>query len=254
VADVNDDLERESAFHRRAMSAFTTARAQLSALGVPVRRPDDYYAEMVKNDAHMRKVKDKLLLEQREADAKVERRKERDSKRYGKEVQAAKLRERKAQQKADMGLLQRMKKRGRGTSATDILPAEPDWGAPDLGAGKVRAGGRGGGRGSGRGKREHKDSKFGFGGRKRGSKRKVSCRGCGRAVSYALTHVSLVQCVASLQPLPCAPHRYSVSHILSFRSDSESTYGGRAPSFGGRGRSGSGGRRGGSGGRGGGRR
>lgn len=148
VADVNDDLERESAFHARALRAFTSARAQLGALGVPVRRPDDYYAEMVKNDAHMRKVKDKLLLEQREADAKVERRKERENKRYGKEVQAEKLRERKAQQKADMGLLQRMKKRGRGTSATDILPDEPDWGAPDLGAGRGR-GGRGGGRGGG---------------------------------------------------------------------------------------------------------
>ena len=177
IADVQDDLERESTFHRRALSAVTAARSQLAAMGVPTRRPDDYYAEMVKNDGHMRKVKDKLLFEQRQLDAKAERRRERDGKRYGKEVQAERLKERKAQQKSDMGLLQRMKKRGTGTSATDILPEEPDWGAPDLGASRGgRFGGRSGGRDSGRGGRggklrQHKDSKFGFGGRKKGSKR-----------------------------------------------------------------------------------
>ncbi len=168
IADVQDDLERESAFHRRALGAVTFARSKLAALGVPVRRPDDYYAEMVKNDAHMRKVKDKLLFEQRQVEAKAERRRERENKRYGKEVQAERQKERKAQQKADMGLLQRMKKRGTGISATDILPEEPDWGAPDFGAGRQR-GGRG--RGRGRQQRQHKDSKFGFGGRKKGSKR-----------------------------------------------------------------------------------
>jgi hypothetical protein len=102
IPNVDDDVARESVFHQRALAAVVAAGAQLAAAGVPVRRPDDYYAEMVKNDAHMRKVKDKLLFEQRQLDAKAERRRDRENKQYGKQVQAEKLKERKAQQKSDM--------------------------------------------------------------------------------------------------------------------------------------------------------
>jgi rRNA-processing protein EBP2 len=178
VPDVDDDIARESVFHARALAAVTGAAARYAAAGIPVRRPDDFYAEMVKNDGHMRKVKDKLFFEQRQVEAKAERRRERDNKQYGKQVQAEKLKERKAAQKADMGLLNRLKKRAAGTSITDVIPEAPDWGAPDLGASRQAGRGRGaGGRGAGRGrqgasgKREHRDTKFGFGGRKSGSKR-----------------------------------------------------------------------------------
>jgi len=177
IPNVDDDVARESVFHQRALAAVVAAGAHLAAAGVPVRRPDDYYAEMVKNDAHMRKVKDKLYFEQRQLDAKAERRRDRENKTYGKQVQAEKLKERKAQQKSDIGLLQRMKKRGAGVSSTEILPDEPDWGAPDLGASRARGGrggsspgGRSGSFGAGRGRsnkrKEGKEAKFGFGGRK----------------------------------------------------------------------------------------
>jgi rRNA-processing protein EBP2 len=176
IANVQDDLERESVFHRRALDAVAAARSKLGALGVPTRRPDDFYAEMMKNDAHMRKVKDKLLFEQRELEAKGERRREREAKRYGKAVQAERLKERKQQQKDSMGLLQRMKKRGAGVSASDVLADEPDWGEPGRQPGRAPQrqgrGGRQGGAGRGRGGRSaHKEAKFGFGGPKRGSKR-----------------------------------------------------------------------------------
>lgn len=135
---------------------------------MPTRRPDDFYAEMMKNDAHMRKVKDKLLFEQRELEAKGERRREREAKRYGKAVQAERLKERKQQQKDSMGLLQRMKKRGAGVSATDVLADEPDWGEPGQRGGQRQ--GRGDGQGGSK-RQAHKAAKFGFGGPKRGSKR-----------------------------------------------------------------------------------
>ena len=167
IENIHDDLERESVFHRRALEAVASARVQLGALGVPTRRPDDYYAEMVKNDAHMRKVKDKLLHEKRELEAKAERRREREAKRFGKQVQAERLKERKQQQKASMGLLQRMKKRGSGVTADDVLAEEPNWGGSPAARGANK--GRGGANASRR--RAHKEAKFGFGGRKRGSKR-----------------------------------------------------------------------------------
>jgi rRNA-processing protein EBP2 len=34
-------------------------------LGIPFRRPDDYFAEMIKDDKHMGKVKNVLLKEKR---------------------------------------------------------------------------------------------------------------------------------------------------------------------------------------------
>lgn len=55
--------------------------------GVPYERPDDYYAEMIKTDEHMKTVKGVLLREKRLIDEAVERRKNRTSKKYAKQTQ-----------------------------------------------------------------------------------------------------------------------------------------------------------------------
>lgn len=38
------------------MSAVTSGRAKMAAAGLPVRRPNDYFCENLKTDAHMTKV------------------------------------------------------------------------------------------------------------------------------------------------------------------------------------------------------
>ena len=48
------------------------------------RRPSDYFAEMVKSDEHMKRVKDKLLYEKKLSDGQEERRKHKEAKKYGK--------------------------------------------------------------------------------------------------------------------------------------------------------------------------
>merc|ERR1711939_425129 len=60
IADVSDDLNRELAFYAQSLSAVQEARKQLKAEGVPFTRPTDYFAEMVKADEHMAKIKAKL--------------------------------------------------------------------------------------------------------------------------------------------------------------------------------------------------
>ena len=45
---------------QQAQNAVLEGLKKLHALGVPTRRPDDYYAEMAKTDAHMKKVKDSV--------------------------------------------------------------------------------------------------------------------------------------------------------------------------------------------------
>ena len=48
--DVHDDLKREVAFYNTAMEGAIEARALCERSGIPFRRPDDFFAEMVKTD------------------------------------------------------------------------------------------------------------------------------------------------------------------------------------------------------------
>ena len=48
--DIHDDLKREVAFYNTAMEAVIEARAECERIGLPFRRPDDFFAEMVKTD------------------------------------------------------------------------------------------------------------------------------------------------------------------------------------------------------------
>lgn len=106
IPDVSDDLQRELAFYTQCLEAAREGRSRLIAEGVPFSRPKDYFAEMVKEDAHMEKVKAKLVEEASAKKAAAEARKLRDLKKFGKQVQVAKLQER---QKAKRETLDKIK-------------------------------------------------------------------------------------------------------------------------------------------------
>jgi rRNA-processing protein EBP2 len=44
------------AFYNNALEAVNLSKAQLRKEGIPYKRPNDFFAEMVKSDAHMAKV------------------------------------------------------------------------------------------------------------------------------------------------------------------------------------------------------
>lgn len=94
ILDVDDDLNRELAFYKQSLEAVKDARSRLKKEGVPFSRPTDYFAEMVKSDEHMGKVKHKLTDEAANKKAAAEARKQRDLRKFGKQVQVAKLQER----------------------------------------------------------------------------------------------------------------------------------------------------------------
>ena len=94
IPDAQDDLQRELAFYSQSLEAARYARTKLRSEGVPFSRPKDYFAEMVKEDAHMEKIKAKLVEEASNKKAAAEARKQRDLKKFGKQVQVAKLQER----------------------------------------------------------------------------------------------------------------------------------------------------------------
>jgi rRNA-processing protein EBP2 len=100
IPDVEDDLNRELAFYKQCLSAVKDARGKLKKEGTGFSRPADYFAEMVKSDEHMGKIKKKLIDEAAGKKASAEARKQRDLKKFGKSVQQAKTQER-AKEKRD---------------------------------------------------------------------------------------------------------------------------------------------------------
>lgn len=58
---INDDIKREIAFYNTTRENVMKGMQILVQAKVPISRPDDFFAEMLKDDAHMAKVKSKLL-------------------------------------------------------------------------------------------------------------------------------------------------------------------------------------------------
>ena len=72
--------------YHQAQSSVLLGLRKLGELGVPTQRPEDYYAEMVKTDDHMRRVRQCLLSRQKVLEHKEKARKMRELKKYGKKV------------------------------------------------------------------------------------------------------------------------------------------------------------------------
>ncbi|WCJ23713.1 rRNA processing protein-related [Euphorbia peplus] len=187
--DVNDDLTRELAFYTQALEGTRKAFEKVEPMGLPFLRPVDYYAEMVKSDTHMEKIKSRLLAEKKNIEESEERRKARESKKLAKEVQAQKLKERSAQKKTEIDAVKKWRKQrqqsgfaaGGDKDGEMKLPFEDgeEFGRPNKRRQGVSPGDRSGGKAKQdwkRGgkkrvekkqmKRETRNSKFGSGGRK----------------------------------------------------------------------------------------
>ncbi|UKZ94196.1 uncharacterized protein TrAFT101_009074 [Trichoderma asperellum] len=175
IPDVSDDLQRELAFYSQCLEAVRLGRSRLISEGVPFSRPKDYFAEMVKEDAHMEKIKAKLVEEASAKKAAAEARKLRDLKKFGKQVQVSKLQER---QKAKREVLDKIKtlKRKRqehssdvGTKEADIFDVSVDneiaKHSQRSGSTRQQSGPR-----APNAKRQKKNEKYGFGGKKRHAK------------------------------------------------------------------------------------
>lgn len=69
TVDVHDDLKRELQFYNMALECVHEGRIRCEENKVAFSRPDDFFAEMVKTDDHMAKVKDRLIFETKKMDA-----------------------------------------------------------------------------------------------------------------------------------------------------------------------------------------
>ncbi|KAL2197367.1 eukaryotic rRNA processing protein EBP2-domain-containing protein [Corynascus similis CBS 632.67] len=174
IPSIDDDLQRELAFMNQSLEAARQARTLLRKEGVPFTRPTDYFAETLRSDETMQKVKAKMIEEATAKKAAAEARKQRDLKKFGKQVQVQKLQER-AKQKRDtlekISLLKRKRQDGGSaalgaTEADDLFDVAVDNELKSAGNSKKRSAG-GDSRGPPNAKRQKKDAKYGFGGKKR---------------------------------------------------------------------------------------
>ncbi|KAK6876336.1 rRNA-processing protein EBP2 [Candida tropicalis] len=165
IKDIYDDTERELAFYKQGLDAVKQARTTLLKLKVPFSRPMDYFAEMVKSDEHMDKLKNKLLTEAANKKASEDAKKQRQLKKFGKQVQNATLQERAKQKRETLEKINSLKKkRGANEISNDDdfqIALEEATRENDNRDNKRR---------KPNSKRLAKDAKYGFGGKKRGKR------------------------------------------------------------------------------------
>ena len=114
--NVNDDLKREAAFYQRTLHAVKHSLGVLRQCDIPWERPADYFAEMVKSDEHMQKVKARLLSEHKRMAVAAERVKQKEAAKYQKLVHSNRVQEKQKRKTAEIDKYKKMriKKGGAG--------------------------------------------------------------------------------------------------------------------------------------------
>ncbi|KZC07862.1 PREDICTED: probable rRNA-processing protein EBP2 homolog [Dufourea novaeangliae] len=153
---VLNDFRRETMFHRQAQGAVLDGIIRLKKLGVPTIRPDDYFAEMAKSDTHMQKVRQNLMKKQTIAQRSEKIRSLRQQRKVSKQMQVEATLKKHAEKRK---LMEEVKKYRKGVRK-DLDFLEDKKKPQRKGLDQKAAA-----------KRKMKDSKYGFGGKKRGNKK-----------------------------------------------------------------------------------
>merc|ERR1719265_1784061 len=107
---VSDDVRREAAFHERTAEAVKEAYRRLHIMGVDASRPNDFYAEMMKSDYQMLKIRQNLTNEQKKIVAVEQRKKNKMTKKFAKEVQSARIKEKQKEKVKRMEGIEKVKR------------------------------------------------------------------------------------------------------------------------------------------------
>lgn len=159
------DFKREMLFYRQAQAAVLEGIPRLKRVNIRTRRPDDYFAQMVKTDVHMKKVQENLN-EQKEAIEKSEQAKKmRIMKKMGKQIQHQVLQKRNQDKKAMLNKVKDFQKGNNRNLDLDEVTSSVQTNKNrkkkinDDKAKRVKQ------------KRDFKNKTYGFGGKKKGLKR-----------------------------------------------------------------------------------
>jgi len=157
--DINNDRNRELAFYQQALEAVNLGIQRLDQMKIKHRRPSDYFAEMVKSDVHMSKMRQKLIADKKYIETVEEKRRTRELKKVSKKVQIEKQLERQKQKKEGLEAIKKWRKsRGDGIRDDADLEAAINTKKRKRDNDKPYEKSK---------KRKIKDAKFGFGGKKK---------------------------------------------------------------------------------------
>lgn len=173
IKDIYNDTERELLFYKQGLDAVKQSRKTLLKLKIPFSRPMDYFAEMVKSDEHMDKLKNKLLTEAANKKASEEAKRQRQLKKFGKQVQHATLQERAKQKKEILEKIKSLKKKRGANEISNDNDYDNNDDDFQIALEEATENNRTGGDNKRRkpnSKRLAKDAKYGFGGKKRGKR------------------------------------------------------------------------------------
>ena len=161
IPDPHDDLHRESQFYTATQAAVLSGLQLLQQHRIPYLRPSDFYAEMVKPDAHMARVKDALIREKSRMDAVEGRKKEQTARKFAKQVQVNRVQEKQREKRENLQAVARQRHSAKNSpsvlSEHSTLPGV-DEAMADVKQRSEAKRSR---------KREAKEAKYGFGGKKR---------------------------------------------------------------------------------------
>lgn len=167
AVDPEDDFQREMSFYRQAQAAVLAVLPRLHQLKVPTKRPTDYFAEMAKSDQQMQKIRQKLQVKQVAMEKSEKAKQLRALRKYGKKVQTEVLQKR---QREKTHMMNAIKKYQKGFSdKLDFLDGDQKPLARGSKEGVKGQKGQQTKKGP-NAKRRYKNQKFGFGGKKKGSK------------------------------------------------------------------------------------
>ena len=134
VHDEHDDLQREMAFYNQTLLAVKAGRERLESLGVPTRRPTDFFCENVKTDAHMMRIKDKLLLEEKKIEAFEQRKQRENNRKYNKQLTEIRKQEKHSAIKGEVEAYSKLRKSGEGDKTGKLTALLEKGGAADSGS------------------------------------------------------------------------------------------------------------------------
>lgn len=97
VSKIDDDQERELVFYAQALAAANKGYALCGENEIKTRRPDDYFAEMVKSDEHLRKIQVQLSEEKKRLKAIEHVARIRKNRQFAKEANAPPAKRRKTE-------------------------------------------------------------------------------------------------------------------------------------------------------------
>mmetsp|Transcript_63367 Transcript_63367/g.147624 ORF Transcript_63367/g.147624 Transcript_63367/m.147624 type:complete len:309 (-) Transcript_63367:49-975(-) len=165
-----DGVKLESAFMNMAKDAVREAYSRLRVMKVPCSRPSDFYAEMLRSDKTMYRVRARASEEQRRMRIVESRKQALAAKRFSKNAKSQKQKARAKEKKDTLEEVKDWQKQKKGEKNVDdqkdlneILDRAKRDGKLDAGKGAGK--GKGKGRHKKSSKREAADAKYGFGGK-----------------------------------------------------------------------------------------